>query len=84
LKQKIEDYKLREDGIIMYRGNIYVPNIQELKILVLREMHNVPYVGHPGYQKTIAAIKSQYYCLGMKKDVVHYISKCFECQKVKA
>jgi hypothetical protein len=29
--------------------------ISGMKNMVLREMHNVPYVGHPGYQKTIAA-----------------------------
>jgi hypothetical protein len=33
-------------------------------------MHNLPYVGNPGYQKTIAAVKSQYYWPGMKKEVV--------------
>jgi hypothetical protein len=33
-------------------------------------MHNVPYVGHPGYQKTIAIVKSQYYWPCMKKEVV--------------
>jgi hypothetical protein len=26
LSQKIEDYKLENDEIIMYRGRIYVPN----------------------------------------------------------
>jgi hypothetical protein len=46
-------------------------------------MHNVPYVGHLGYQKTIAAVKSQYYWSGMKKEVVDFIEKCLECQKVK-
>jgi hypothetical protein len=46
-------------------------------------MNNVPYDGHTGYQKTIAAIKSQYYWLGMKKEVVDFIVKCLECQKVK-
>jgi hypothetical protein len=46
-------------------------------------MHNVPYVGHPSYQKTIAAVRSQYFWLGMKKDVVDYIAKCMECQRVK-
>jgi hypothetical protein len=49
LQQKIEEYKLDEDGIIIYRGKIYVPNSKELKNLILREMNNVPYVGHPGY-----------------------------------
>jgi hypothetical protein len=33
LQQKIEDYKLGIDEILMYRNMIYVPNSQELKIL---------------------------------------------------
>jgi hypothetical protein len=67
LQQKIEDYKLENDEILMYRGIIYVPNSQELKNMILIEMDNVPYVGHPGYQKTIAVVKNQYYWPGMKK-----------------
>ena len=46
-------------------------------------MHNVPYSGHPGYQKTIAPVKSQYYWPYMKKQVVDFIVKCLECKKVK-
>jgi hypothetical protein len=46
-------------------------------------MHNVPYAGHPGYQKNMAAIKSHYFWLGMKKDIVEYITRSMECQKVK-
>ena len=46
-------------------------------------MHNVPYARHPGYQKTIAAFKNQYYWPSMKKEVVDFIAKCLECQKVK-
>jgi hypothetical protein len=68
---------------LKYKGRIYVPNSHEFKNIILREMHDVPYVGHPGYQKTIAAVKSQYYWLGMKKKVVDFIAKCLECQKVK-
>jgi hypothetical protein len=84
LQQKIEDYKLDNDEIIMYRGKIYVPNSNELKNVILREMHNVPYVGHPGYHKTIVVVKSQYYWPDMKKEVVDFIARCLECQKVKA
>ena len=46
LQQKIEDYKLGNDEILLYKGRIYVPNSQELKNMILREMHNVPYAGH--------------------------------------
>jgi hypothetical protein len=46
-------------------------------------MHNVPYVGHPGYQKIVVVVKSHYFWPGMKKDIVEYIARCMECQKVK-
>jgi hypothetical protein len=35
--------------------------------MILNEIHNVPYVGHPGYQKTVEAVKSHYFWLGMNK-----------------
>jgi hypothetical protein len=49
LQQKNEEYKLDNDEILMYRGILYVPNSQELKNPILREMHNVPYARHSGY-----------------------------------
>jgi hypothetical protein len=48
-QQKINSYELKEDGILMYKGKVYVSNSSELKNVVLKEMHNVPYVGNPGY-----------------------------------
>jgi hypothetical protein len=36
LQQKIKDYKIENDEILIYRGIIYVPNSQELKNLILR------------------------------------------------
>jgi hypothetical protein len=82
--QKIEDYRLEVDGILLYRNIIYVPSSHELRSMILKEMHNVPYVGHPGYQKTVAAVKSHYYWPGMKKEIAEYIARCMECQRVKA
>ena len=49
----------------------------------MKETHDVPYAGHSGYQKTVAAVRKQYYWPGMKNDVVEYIARCMECQKVK-
>jgi hypothetical protein len=56
--QKVEYYKLEVDGTLLYKNIIYVPNFPELRIMILKEMHNVPYVGHPGYQKTVTTVKS--------------------------
>jgi hypothetical protein len=38
---------------------------------------------HPGYHKTVVVVKKQYYWLGMKNEVVDFIARCLECQKVK-
>jgi hypothetical protein len=42
----------------MYKGKVYVLNSNEMKNVVLKEMHNVPYAGHLGYQKTITTMNS--------------------------
>jgi hypothetical protein len=44
----------------------------------------VPYVGHLGYQKTMTTVKNHYFWPGMKKEIAEYITRCMECQKVKA
>jgi hypothetical protein len=33
----------------VHKNIVCVPSFVELRNLVLREMHNVPYDGHPGY-----------------------------------
>jgi hypothetical protein len=45
----------------MYKGKAYVSNSSEMRNVVLKEMNNVPYVRYPGYQKTIAVVRSQYF-----------------------
>jgi hypothetical protein len=81
--KKVENYKLEANGTLLYKNIIYVPNSQELRIMILKEMHNVPYAGHPGYQKIVATVKSHYFWPGMKKEIAEYITKCMEFQKVK-
>ena len=84
MPQKVENYKLEIDGTLMYKNINYIPNVQDLKRMILHEMHNVPYAGNPGYQKIVAAVKSHYLWPGMKKEIGEYIARCIECQKVKA
>jgi hypothetical protein len=84
MQQKVEGYELGIDGILLYMNIFYVPNYPQLRSTILKEMHNVPYVGHLGYQKTISIVKSHYYWLGMKREIVEYIVKCLECQRFKA
>ena len=71
LEKRYEGYKLEEDGLLTYKGRIYIPNVAYLRRVVMDEIHQAPYFGHrPGYQKTIATARKQYFCPGMKKDMV--------------
>jgi hypothetical protein len=63
----------------MYKNIIYVPSSHELMSMILKEMHNVPYVGHPGYQKIVATMNIHYYWPSVKKEIAKYITRCMEC-----
>jgi hypothetical protein len=54
---KVKDYRMGEDGILLFINKVDVTNSRELRNLVLKEMHNVPYVEHPWYSKTIAVVR---------------------------
>ena len=57
LEKKYEGYKLEEDEILTYKNRIYIPNVACLRIIVMDEIHKIPYFGHPGYQKTVATTR---------------------------
>jgi hypothetical protein len=48
MPQKVDNYNLGIDGILLYKNKNFVPNVQDLKRMILHEMHNVPYAGHLG------------------------------------
>ena len=82
-EKRYEGYKLGEDGLLTYKNKIYIPNVAYLRRIVMDEIHQAPYSGHPGYQKTIATSRKQYFWPEMKKDIAKYISKFMKCQQVK-
>ena len=80
LEKRHEGYKLEEDGLLTYKNIIYIPSVAYLRRIVMDEIHQAPYSGHPGYQKTIATARKQYFWPRMKKDMAEYISRCMKCQ----
>jgi hypothetical protein len=52
-----------------------VSNSSELKNIMTREIHNVPYDGHLGYKKSLTGVRIQYFWPGMKKEVANYIAR---------
>ena len=69
LERKYEGYQLEGDKLLTYKNRIYIPNVADLRMIVMDEIHQAPYFGHPGYQKTISIARKQYFWPGMKNGI---------------
>ena len=61
IQKRYEGYKFEEDGLLTYRGRIYIPNVADLRRVDMDEIHRAPYSDHARYQKTIAIARKQYF-----------------------
>ena len=61
LEKKCEGYQLEGDEILTYKNIIYIPNVADLRRIDMDEIHQALYSGHPGYHKTIATARKQYF-----------------------
>jgi hypothetical protein len=62
---------------------MYIPEGGDIQRIILKESHRSLYFAHPSVKKMYVDMKKLFFWLGMKRDVVHFISKCLECQEVK-
>ena len=62
----IKGYSLNEKLFLLYKDKVYVPNVPKVKLLIMDEIHKTPYLGHPGYQKTITMLRKEYLWPSMK------------------
>ena len=54
IEKRYEGYRLEKDGLLTFKGRIYILNVADLRRVVMDEIHQTPYSSHPGYRKTIA------------------------------
>ena len=47
---------------------------------LLREIHAVPYAGHPGYTRTLEVTKQFFYWVNMTTEVRQFVLDCPVCQ----
>ena len=62
---------------------ICVPDVKDLRKMIMEEAHCSAYAMHSGSTKIYRAIKENYWWLGMKRDVAEFVSRCLVCQQVK-
>ena len=64
-------HQIDAEGHQCFKNQIYVPNQNNVKHIIFRELHDNMY---PGYQKFITALKKYLYWPNMKKGAVDYVA----------
>ncbi|XP_055824359.1 uncharacterized protein LOC129892847 [Solanum dulcamara] len=82
IREKL-DFKLREDGVLLYQNRLCVPKDENLRKEILDEAHTSPYAMHPGGTKIFQTIKEHYWWNDMKKDIAEFTSSCLVCKHIK-
>ncbi|XP_016749970.1 uncharacterized protein [Gossypium hirsutum] len=61
---------LTEFGTVLrFRGRIYAPNDEDLRLSILREVHSSPYAMHPSGNKMYKDLRELYWWPGLKREV---------------
>lgn len=82
LKRGLEEWNT-EDGLILFRGKVYVPKDDDLRRDLVHAHHDAPAVGHPGRWKTYELLSRNYWWPGMSTYVEKYVDGCEVCTRNK-
>jgi hypothetical protein len=81
-EDKAPEFRVDEQGTLWYK--LCVPNVKEIRELILREAHDSIYSIHPGSTKMYHDLRSRYWWYEMKRVVAEYVALCDNYQRVKA
>jgi hypothetical protein len=82
LRKGLEEWNA-EDGLVLFRGKVYVPNDQDICRDLVKLHHDSVNVGHPGCWKTYELLSRNYWWPGMSNYVEKYVSGCETCMRNK-
>ncbi|XP_070009608.1 uncharacterized protein [Nicotiana sylvestris] len=71
-----------DDRVLRMQGHVCIPNMDELRELILEEAHSSRYFIHPATANMYQDLRQHYWRRRMKKDIVEYVSRCLICQQV--
>jgi hypothetical protein len=77
-------FSVDDQGTLWYKKHVCVPEIKEIRELILRDAHDSCYSIHPGSTKMYHDLKSRYWWYGMKRAIAEYVALSDNCQRVNA
>lgn len=83
LNPKAREHYTLQQGLIRYKGRIWVGNNTDLQLKLIKELHDNPAGGHSGFPVTYRRIKHLFAWLGMKQQIQQQLKQCQICQQAK-
>src|ERR1700675_4255352 len=74
---------LETDGLLLFRGKIYVPNDRDLRRRIVKQHHDSRIAGHPGRWKTLELVSRSYWWPQMSRYIGLYTKMCDLCCRTK-
>ena len=71
------------DGVLRLQDMICVPNVLELRKMILEEGHRSNLSMHPGATKMYQDLMTMFWWPNMKREVSEFVYACLVCQKDK-
>ena len=56
-----ENFSITQDGALTMKGRVCVPNVEDLRKLIMEEVYCLAYALHPGSSKMYQTIKKNYW-----------------------
>ena len=72
-----------EDGLIYFRGKVYVPRDSDLRRRIVEQHHDSAAAGHPGRFKTLELVSRNYWWPQMSRYIGQYTRHCDLCNRAK-
>ena len=61
-----------------------MPESSEIRRLMIAELHDIPFMAHPGINRTVSRVRTSFYWKGMASDIREFVEACPICQLEKA
>ncbi|SCV67085.1 BQ2448_5731 [Microbotryum intermedium] len=69
-----------QDGFLLHRHKIYVPDFEPVKVKLLHQVHDLPPSGHFSQAKSFELLDQNFFWPGMRAFVNDYVHSCDSCQ----
>jgi hypothetical protein len=69
--------------VVWFKDRLCVPNVQYIRVLILKEAHETAYSIHPGSENMYQDLKKNWW-YEMKREIAEHVAVCDSCQRIKA